>query len=146
MKFNKAASSSRRKQRKAHFAADSTSKRKRMSAPLSEELSKKYNVRSIPIRKDDEVLIVRGSLEGKSGKVSQVYRKKYIIHITGPGCTREKNNGASVNLPVHPSKVEITKLHLDPDRKSLLDRKNRAAQSAAKGKVTEKEAGIAALD
>jgi hypothetical protein len=41
-----AVSSSRRKQRKAHFSADSSSKRKRMSAPLSEELQKKYNVRT----------------------------------------------------------------------------------------------------
>ena len=28
-----------------------------MSAPLSKELRKKYNVRSIPIRKDDEVMV-----------------------------------------------------------------------------------------
>jgi ribosomal protein uL24 len=29
-----------------------------MSAPLSKELRKKYNVRSIPIRKDDEVMVI----------------------------------------------------------------------------------------
>ena len=28
-----------------------------MSAPLSKELRKKYNVRSIPIRKDDECMV-----------------------------------------------------------------------------------------
>lgn len=36
--------SSRRKQRKAHFGATSVERRVRMSAPLSKELRKKYNV------------------------------------------------------------------------------------------------------
>jgi len=136
MKFNKVVSAARRKQRKAHFSADSTSKRKRMSAPLSEELRKKYNVRSLPIRKDDEVQVVRGTFKNRDGKVTQVYRKKYVIHIER--ITREKNNGATVNLGVDPSKCVITKLHMDPDRKALLDRKDRTAKggkgAAAGGK------------
>ena len=45
MKFNPRVSSSRRKARKAHFTADSTSRAKIMSAPLSKELRAKYNVR-----------------------------------------------------------------------------------------------------
>jgi len=108
-----------------------------MSAPLSEELQKKYNVRSLPIRKDDEVQVVRGTFKNRDGKVTQVYRKKYVIHIER--ITREKNNGATVNLGVDPSKVVITKLHLDPDRKALLERKNRAskgAKAAEKGTAT----------
>ena len=83
-----------------------------MSAALSKDLRKKYNVRSMPIRKDDEVQIVRGTFKNRDGKVTQVYRKKYVIHIER--ITREKNNGASVMLGIHPSKVIITKLHLDP--------------------------------
>ena len=31
-----------------------------MSAPLSKELRQKYNVRSLPVRKDDEVVVTRG--------------------------------------------------------------------------------------
>ena len=38
-------SSSRRKSRKAHFSAPSHERRKIMSAPLSADLRKKYNVR-----------------------------------------------------------------------------------------------------
>ncbi len=45
MKFNQAVHADRRKARKAHFTADSTTRRKIMSAPLSKELRKKYNVR-----------------------------------------------------------------------------------------------------
>jgi large subunit ribosomal protein L26e len=32
--------------------------------------------RSMPIRKDDEVLVVRGTHKGREGKVSSVYRLK----------------------------------------------------------------------
>lgn len=58
MKFNSAVSSSRRKSRKRHFTAPSHIRRRLMSAPLSKELRQKYNVRSMPIRKDDEVQVV----------------------------------------------------------------------------------------
>uniref|UniRef100_A0A1J3GTW0 60S ribosomal protein L26-1 n=2 Tax=Noccaea caerulescens TaxID=107243 RepID=A0A1J3GTW0_NOCCA len=145
MKFNKAVHSSRRKARSAHFNAHSTLRRKIMSAPLSNDLQKKYNVRSLPIRKDDEVQVVRGTYKNRDGKVTQVYRKKFVIHVER--ITREKNNGASVNLGIHPSKVVITKLHLDPDRKKLLERKNRAAKTdKAKGKITEQDVPVAELD
>jgi large subunit ribosomal protein L26e len=32
-----------------------------MSCPLSKDLKKKYSVRSMPVRKDDEVMLTRGS-------------------------------------------------------------------------------------
>ena len=73
MKFNPRVSSSRRKNRKRHFAASSVLRRKIMSAPLSKDLRTKYNVRSMPIRKEDEVVVVRGHYKGQAaGKVIQV--------------------------------------------------------------------------
>lgn len=71
-------------------------------------------IRSIPIHKDDEVLIVRGSHKGREGRVTQVYRKKWVVHIER--VVREKTNGTSVPFPVHPSNVVITKLKIDQDR------------------------------
>jgi len=103
-----------------------------MSAPLSTDLRNKYNVRSVPIRKDDEVQVVRGTFKGREGKVVQVYRRKWVIHIER--ITREKVNGSTVNVGVHPSKVVVTKLKLDKDRKALLERK-------AKGRAAEKGKG-----
>mmetsp|Transcript_3063 Transcript_3063/g.2548 ORF Transcript_3063/g.2548 Transcript_3063/m.2548 type:complete len:146 (-) Transcript_3063:77-514(-) len=145
MKFNKAKHASRSKARKAHFTAHSTARRKIMSASLSADLRKKYHVRSVPIRKDDEVQIVRGTFKNRDGKVTQVYRKKFVIHIER--INREKNNGATVMLGIHPSKVVITKLHLDPDRKRLLERKNRLANSdKGKGKFSEEDVSMASLD
>ncbi|RYP31642.1 hypothetical protein DL767_005649 [Monosporascus sp. MG133] len=119
-KVQNSVSSSRRKSRKAHFSAPSSVRRVIMSAPLSKELREKYNVRSIPIRKDDEVEIVRGTNKGREGKVISVYRLKYQIHVER--VTRDKASGQSVPLGIHPSKVVIKKLKLDKDRENILER------------------------
>lgn len=134
MKYNPRVTSSRRKNRKAHFTAPSSVRRVLMSAPLSRDLRTKYNVRSMPVRKDDEVQVVRGTYKGREGKVVQVYRRKWVIHIER--ITREKVNGSTVNVGVNPSKVVITKLRLDKDRKSLLDRKAKGRAAADKDKGT----------
>ncbi|KAJ9123812.1 60S ribosomal protein L26A [Naganishia onofrii] len=122
----------RRKSRKAHFAASSGEKRKIMSSSLNKELRAKHNVRSIPIRKDDEVLIVRGKYKGKEGKVTQVYRKKWVIHVER--VTKDRSNGATVQIGIHPSNVVITSLKLDADRKAILERKS-TAKKAKSGDV-----------
>jgi large subunit ribosomal protein L26e len=124
MKFNPNVSSSRRKSRKAHFTAPSSERRKIMSASLSQELRKQHNCRSIPVRKEDEVRIVRGTFKGKEGKVVQVYRKKWVIHV-------DKVNGASVQVGIDPSKVVITKLKMDKSRKAILARKGSASTEDA---------------
>ena len=95
-----------------------------MTAPLSKELRAKYGVKRLPIRRDDEVQVVRGSHskeEAITGKVTTVYRRKWVIHIER--LQREKANGQSVNVGICPSKVVITKLHEDKDRKKLIARK-----------------------
>jgi large subunit ribosomal protein L26e len=146
--LNSALHSSRRKSRKAHYDAPSSVRRTIMSAPLSKELREKYNVsgsfrtpvthsnssqvRSIPIRKDDEVLVVRGSNKGREGKITSVYRLKYIIHIER--VVKEKSSGQSVPLGVHPSKVVITKLKLDKDRENILERIKLGREIKAKAK------------
>merc|ERR1712031_100786 len=136
MKYSPSVSSSRRKSRKAHFTAPSSERRIKMSARLSKDLFQKYGVRSIPIRKEDEVIVARGSNRGREGKVVQVYRKKYVIHIER--VTREKSNGSTVNVGIHPSNVLITKLKLDKDRRAKLqslDRRNKTEKG--KGKYDE---------
>merc|ERR1712036_103602 len=116
-----------------------------MSTPLSKELRQKYNVRSIPIRKDDEVQVVRGHYKGQQvGKVVSVYRKKFCIYIER--IQREKANGASVYVGIHPSKVSIVKLKMDKDRKLIIDRRAKGRAEATgkdKGKYTEETAAAA---
>ncbi|OJD11946.1 ribosomal protein L24 [Blastomyces percursus] len=131
-KVNGELSSSRRKSRKAHFSASSGERRVIMSAPLSKELREKHNVRSIPIRKDDEVTIVRGSNKGREGKITSVYRLKYVVHVER--VTRDKSNGQSIPIGIHPSKVVITKLKIDKDRESILERMGKGREAkVAKG-------------
>ena len=50
-----------------------------------------FQVRSMPVRKDDEVSVVRGTYKGREGKVIQCYRKKWVIHVER--ITREKASG-----------------------------------------------------
>ena len=85
-------------------------------------------VRSIPIRKDDEVTVVRGSNKGREGKITSVYRLKYLVHIER--VTREKSNGQSVPIGIHPSKVVVTKLKLDKDRENILARVSKGREQA----------------
>lgn len=52
--------------------------------------------------------VVRGHFRGQQvGKIVQVYRKKYVIYIER--IQREKANGATVYVGIHPSKVFICK-------------------------------------
>ncbi|TFY67086.1 hypothetical protein EVG20_g4068 [Dentipellis fragilis] len=122
-------SSSRRKSRKAHFAAPSSIRRKIMSSTLAKDLRSKYNTRAIPVRKDDEVRIVRGKYKGREGKVTQVYRKKWVIHVDR--VQRDKANGSSVPIGIHPSNVVIINLKLDTDRRAILERKDRSKSTKA---------------
>jgi large subunit ribosomal protein L26e len=92
----------------------------------------------VPIRKDDEVTIVRGQFKGRDGKVITVYRKRWVIHVER--VTREKVNGATTQVGIDPSKVVVTKLKMDKDRKALLERKKGAAGAdKGKGKFTPAE-------
>merc|ERR1711991_992051 len=90
MKFSKDVTPSRRKNRKAHFTAPSNIRRKLMSAPLSADLRAKYNVRSMPVRKDDEVQIVRGHFKGRNS----------ILERKNRSVSSDKNKGKITDAEV----------------------------------------------
>ncbi|BGP25021.1 Protein O-glucosyltransferase 2 [Rhodotorula toruloides] len=113
---------SQRKAHKAHFGAPSSVRRILMSAPLSKELRAEHGVRSIPIRKDDEVKIVRGTYKGREGRINTSNRKNFRVFVEG--VSRDKGNGATVPIPVSASNVVITKIKMDKDRTALLKRKS----------------------
>jgi large subunit ribosomal protein L26e len=143
MKRSTNVSSSRRKQRLRHFSAPSSLRRKIMSCRLSKELKEKYNVRSVPIRKGDEIKILKGKGKNKTGKVVQVYRKKWCIHVDK--VNREKQNGQSVFLPIKPTYCVIEKLHLNKDRKELLDRRGKG-KLKQKNKYVAKDVNMAGVE
>ncbi|MBX5321030.1 MAG: 50S ribosomal protein L24 [Candidatus Bathyarchaeia archaeon] len=119
------------KQRKTLFQAPDHIRYKHFAALLSPELRKSYGTRSLPVRSGDTVRVMRGERKGFEGKVSRVDRESYRIYVEG--LTREKVDGTTIFVPVHPSKVMITKLNLDDKwRKKILERKKRAEGVAEK--------------
>ncbi|ELP90487.1 60S ribosomal protein L26, putative [Entamoeba invadens IP1] len=126
MKFNPRVSSQPRKARKAFYNANKNQRRILMSARLSKELREKYTVKALPIHKDDEVKIIRGH-QKIAGKVTGVRRSQYVIYIDK--LTKTKNNGQTVQVPVHVANVEITKPFLNKDREALLKKRGDAAKA-----------------
>jgi len=92
------------------------------------------------VRTIDTVKITRGDRKGFEGKVSRVDRKKYRIFVEG--VTREKVDGTTTLIPIHPSKVMITRLNLDDKwRRKMLERKGAIEKAKMpKEKIVEEEA------
>ena len=113
-------SSSRRVQRKYALGAPSSVKRKLMSCHLAKTLRDQYKLRSLPIKRGDEVKILKGKSKGKSGKVVQVYRKRNCIYVDK--VQREKQNGQTVFLPIKPYYCVVEKLLINKDRSKTIER------------------------
>ncbi len=123
-KFSTSWKSSRqvRKQRKYMANAPLHLRHKFLSANLSKELRRKYNRRSFPLRKGDEVTVMRGEFSLKKGKIDSVELKK--SRVTIEGLQRQKKDGTKVNVHFHPSKLQIQSLNLeDKERMAVLSRK-----------------------
>jgi len=122
------------KQRKRLYQAPVTERYRRFSAPLASKLKESHDTNSVPVRKGDTVMIMRGDRKGSEGKVTQIDRKNYRIFVEG--VNREKVDGTSISVPIHPSKVMITRLNLDDKwRKKILERKG----VAEKAEIAEEE-------
>lgn len=105
-----------KKQRKYVYHAPLHIRHKLLSAHLSKGLIEKYNRRSFPARKGDEVEVMKGKFKKKTGKISRVDLKKIKVYIDG--ITRKKVDGSEVQVPIHPSKIKIINLNLE-DKKRL---------------------------
>jgi large subunit ribosomal protein L24 len=127
-----------RKQRKLLHNAAAHLRHKLMAAPLAPRLAASKSVKTLPVRKGDTVRIMRGDNKGFEGKISRVDLKNYRIYLEG--LTREKVDGTTIFLPIHPSKVMIKNLNLsDKWRKAIVDRKEALHKAAAKAeKAVEK--------
>lgn len=126
-------SSQPRKQRKYQANAPFHTKHKFLSAHLSKSLREKHGKRSLPVRKGDEVLVMRGSFKKKKAKVSAVNTKRTRIVLEN--IQRSKKDGTKVNVYFHPSVLQITTLNLDDKnriqvieraRKNKTEKKNNA--------------------
>jgi len=113
-----------RKQRKYLAKAPLHIKHKFLGAHLSRELRKQYKIKTLPVRKEDEVIIKRGQFKGVKGKIEHVDLKKTRIHIANAQIT--KKDGNKVFYPIHPSNVIIIGLNLkDKKRIKIIERKTK---------------------
>ena len=121
--------SKRRTQRKLQLGAPSSVKRKLMSSHLNKSLRDQYKIRSLPIKRGDEVKILKGKGKGKTGKVVQVYRKRNVIYVDK--VQRDKQNGQTVFLPIKPSYCLIEKLLINKDRTKTIEKRTAINLKAA---------------
>ncbi|EPQ02054.1 60S ribosomal protein L26-like 1 [Myotis brandtii] len=138
MKFNPFVTLDCSKNCKCLFNAPLHMCHKIMFSPLSKELQQKYNICFMPIRKDNEVQVVRRHYnKGQQiSKVVQMYRKKHVIYIEW--VQHEKTNSTTVHMGIHPSKVVTTRLKLDKDQKKIIGCKAKSRQvGKEKGKYKE---------
>ena len=97
-----------------------------MSSPFSKELKEKYDRNSLPVRKGDYVLVMRGSFKGVKGHITKVDLTEYKVYVEG--VTVKKADGTDVERPLRASNLMITELDLeDKKRREILGRKVKEA-------------------
>lgn len=109
------------KQRKFRTHAKIHERRKMMSSHLSKELRAKLKKRAVPVRKGDEVMVMRGAFSKIKGKVERVIRDQYKVYIDN--VFNEKKNGTKVKIPVDASKLMITSLNMNDSKRFKGDNK-----------------------
>jgi len=117
-----------RKQRKFRANAPKHTKHKFLSANLSKTLRQKYSKRSLPLRKGDEVLVMRGSFKKKKSKVTTVEIVRSRVSLEN--ITRTKKDGTKINVWFSPSSLQIQTLNLDDQsRIKVLNRGKPSAET-----------------
>jgi large subunit ribosomal protein L24 len=107
------------------YEAPTHIRHKLLAAHLSPQLRTTHLVKSLAVRNGDTVRVMRGDHKGFEGKITRIDLKAYRIYMEG--LTREKVDGTTIFVPVHPSKVMVTRLNLDDKwRKKILERKQKA--------------------
>ena len=125
------------KQRKRLYNAPYHSRGHIFSAHLSSELRGSHNSRTMPVKKGDTIRVLRGDYKGFEGKILRVNRKGYRIIVDG--INREKADGTSIPVAIHPSKVEVIRLDLDDKwRDKILRRKEPEEREKIQEKPVEK--------
>jgi len=116
-----------RKQRKFLYNAPLHLRRKIVAAHMSKDLKQRFNIRSFPLRKGDEVEVMKGKFRKKRGKVTRIDYKYYQVFVEG--MTRKRTAGTEVQVPFHASNLRIINLEMgDKMRVKSLERKIKAKE------------------
>ena len=130
------------KQRKRRYNIKYHERSKLFTARLDDNLKEEWGIRRLPLRKDDEVRIIKGELINVEGKVLSLNRKTGKIEIEE--ATLEKKGGATYYVPISTSNVLLTKIggkKMDTWRQKIIDRKQKlelTIETEISGKKIEK--------
>ncbi len=131
-----------RRQRRAHFTAPTTARRRRMTVSLSRELRRRFRRRNVPIRKGDTVRVLSGSFEGREERVAKVSRRDYAVTLDN--VTLKTAEEKLKPLQLKPAHLVITRLNLaDPWRRRALRARDEEITPEEKGELPEPEAASA---
>jgi len=97
-----------KKQRRFHYKKPMHKKQNSLSAHLDKKLREKLGMRSVALRKEDTVKILRGKRKGASGKIIDVNYEKCFVFIEK--IVRKKANGEEVPVPIHASNLLVTEV------------------------------------
>ena len=115
-------STKQKKQRKYRSNATLHIKQKFVHSHLSKDLRKKYDKRSVGLRKGDKVKVMRGQFKKHEGKVERVDLRSTRIFVSGVEST--KKDGTKILLALNPSNLMVTELNLDDKlRQNIIERK-----------------------
>ena len=111
-----------RKQRKYQYNAPLHLRHSFLNATLSKDLRAKHGVRALPVRKGDEVKIMRGSHHNKKAKIASVDVKRTRVVLEN--LTRSKKDGSKVPIYFHPSNLQIVSVHGEDKRRLTQEKKH----------------------
>ena len=104
-----------KKQRKDFYGKPKHKRQKEMASHLDKKIAKELGVRAMPLRKGDDVKIMRGSFKGKSGKVSSVNLANMQVFIEK--ITRKRIDGTEIMVPFKSSNLLIVSLDRSDEKR-----------------------------
>ena len=109
-----------RKNREAFRNLAYHQRKRLLNVHLSKELREELHTRSLPVRKGDTVLVVKGKHSGWQKKVIKISLKKIKVQIEGIKTT--KTDSTEIFHWIAPSNCVITGLGERDDRKKIFER------------------------
>ncbi len=106
-------------ERKRYHTEKPHRRKKRLNVHLSKELRSKMKTkkRSLLVRKNDQVRVMRGPGKGKEGKVTRVSVMKRKVYVEGVTVNTAK--GREVTMALEASNLLLTSLESSNERKKL---------------------------
>ncbi len=123
-----------KKQRRALYERAMHMKKENVSVHLEKKLAKETGRKSLPVRKNDSVLIMRGDKKGEKGKVNSVDYERGRVFIEK--VTRKKADGTEAAVPIAACNLLLVTLDKSDQRRV----KRKGKQAGKKDKEGEKPA------